>query len=56
MAAYDANVIKSFSNFGNMMTEELRNLNPVDVMAHKYLIIEKPEEAFKALLARAKAK
>ena len=56
LGAYDANAIKSFSNFGNVMTEELRNINPVDVLAHKYLIIEKPEEAFKALLARAKSK
>jgi large subunit ribosomal protein L4 len=53
LAAYDANVIKSFSNFGNVMTEELRNLNPVDVMSHTYLIIEKPEESFAALVARA---
>ena len=56
LASYDANVIKSFSNFGNVMTEELRNLNPVDVMANKYLIIENPEAAFKALTVRAKAK
>lgn len=56
LASYDANTIKSFSNFGNIRTEELRNLNPIDVMTHKYLIIEKPETAFKALIARAKAK
>lgn len=54
LSSYDANTIKSFHNFGNVMTEELRNLNPVDVLSHKYLIIEKPEEAFKALTARAK--
>lgn len=56
LTTYDANVIKSFKNFGNVMTEEMRNINPVDVMAHKYLIIEKPEQAFTALLARAKSK
>lgn len=55
LAAYNVNAIKSFHNFGNVMTEELRNLNPVDVMTHKYLILEKPEAAFKALLARAKS-
>ncbi len=53
LSAYDANAIKSFKNFGNVTTEELRNLNPVDVMAHKYLIIEKPEASFAALVARA---
>jgi hypothetical protein len=47
------NTIKSFSNFGNVMTEEVRNLNPLSIMTHKYLIIEKPEAAFKTLQARA---
>jgi large subunit ribosomal protein L4 len=52
LSMYDTNAIKSFSNFGNVMTEELRNLNPLSVMTAKYLIIEKPEEAFAALIAR----
>jgi large subunit ribosomal protein L4 len=56
ISAYDINVIKSFSNLGNVMTEELRNLNPLEVMTHKYLIIEKPEEAFTALLTRVEHK
>ncbi len=55
LAAYNTNVSKSFNNFGNVMTEEVRNLNPVDVLAHKYLVIENPEAAFKVLLARAKS-
>ena len=56
LASYDANTIKSFSNFGSVMTEELRNINPLEVMTHKYLIIEKPEEAFASLLARVNSK
>lgn len=56
LAAYDANAIRSFRNLGNVMTEELRNLNPVSVLAHTYLVIENPEDAFAALSARAKAK
>ena len=56
LAAYDANTIKSFHNFGNLTTEEVRNLNPLNVMTNKYLVIEKPEEAFAALLARAASK
>ena len=55
MSSYDTNTIKSFSNFGSVQTEELRNLNPVDVMTYKYLIIEKPEAAFAALIARSKS-
>ena len=56
LASYDANAIKSFSNFGSLATEEVRNLNPLSVMTSKYLIIEKPEEAFAALLTRTAAK
>lgn len=56
LSGYDANVIKSFQNFGSVATEELRNLNPLDLVTYKYLIIEKPEESFKVLLARTKSK
>ncbi|MDP2650321.1 MAG: 50S ribosomal protein L4, partial [bacterium] len=55
LATYNANTIKSFNNFGNLATEELRNLNALDVMTHKYLVIEKPEEAFAAFAARMKS-
>jgi len=54
MATYDANILKSFHNLGNVMTEEVRNINPVEVLSNKYLIIENPEVAFKTLLARVK--
>lgn len=43
---------KSFGNFGNVVMEEVRNLNPVDVLGHRYLIIEKPSEAIETLTAR----
>lgn len=54
LAGYDVNKIKSFRNMGNVLTEEVRNLNPVDVLGHRYLIIERPQAAFEALGARAK--
>jgi large subunit ribosomal protein L4 len=56
LSAYDVNTIKSFHNFGSVTTEELRNLNPVSVLTHKYLVIEKPEAAFAALTKRATSK
>ncbi len=56
LAGYDGNAVKSFRNLASISTEETRNLNPVDVMTHKYLIIENPKAAFATLLARAKAK
>ncbi len=52
LAKYDTNVIKSFRNLGNMQTEEARNLNIVDILSHKYLIIENPEAVFKMLVSR----
>lgn len=54
MSSYDVNMLKSFKNIGNVMTEEVRNINPLEVMSKKYLIIENPEAAFKTLLARVK--
>jgi large subunit ribosomal protein L4 len=55
-ATYDANAVKSFRNIGSVMTEEVRNLNPLDLLTHKYLIIEQPERSFKQLMHRAKSK
>lgn len=37
----------SFRNFGSVEVEEARNLNPVDLLTHKFLVLEKPEEALK---------
>ena len=55
LSAYSANTLKSFNNLGNVKTEEVRNLNPVDILSNKYLIIENPEVAFATLLARVKS-
>ncbi|MDQ2933120.1 MAG: 50S ribosomal protein L4 [bacterium] len=40
---------KSFRNFGNVSIEEFRNINPVSVMNHTYLIVANPEISLKAL-------
>lgn len=42
-------VEKSFRNFGNIDVEEFRNMNPVSVLNHTYLIVTNPEASFKAL-------
>jgi len=57
IAEKDIATEKSFRNFGNFTTEEVRNLNPVDILSYRYLIIEKPTEALATLgvrMARAK--
>lgn len=40
---------KSFANIGNIAVEEVRTLNPVNVLSSKYLIIANPEAAFETL-------
>ncbi|MEK7606531.1 MAG: 50S ribosomal protein L4 [Patescibacteria group bacterium] len=53
LAKNDANTKKSFANFGNVSVEEIRNLNPIDVMSATYLIIENPDEAIAFLSTKS---
>jgi len=48
-------VSKSFRNFGNVSIEEFRNINPVSILNHSYLIVTNPEESLKALTNKTKA-
>ncbi len=41
--------VKSFANMGHIAVEEVRTLNPVNVLSSKYLIIANPESAFETL-------
>ncbi len=43
---------KSFQNLGNVIVDEVRNINPVELLNKKYLIIENPEESIKFLAAK----
>ncbi|MDE1941272.1 MAG: 50S ribosomal protein L4, partial [Patescibacteria group bacterium] len=47
-----AAVEKSFRNFGNVAVEEFRNINPVSVLNHTFLIVANPAESLKALTAK----
>ncbi len=51
-AEKDVNVAKSFANISKVGVSEARNLNPVDLMKYKYLVIENPERSVEALKAR----
>lgn len=51
-AGKNAEAEKSFRNIGSVIADEVRNLNPVDLVTKKYLIIEQPGESFKILAAR----
>jgi len=52
LASHDTHAIKSFRNLGTIATEEVRTMSPLDVLTCTYLVIENPEKAFAALLAR----
>jgi large subunit ribosomal protein L4 len=39
----DDTLARSFSNFGNIMVTEARNLNPVEALRYKYVVIANPE-------------
>ncbi len=43
LSSKDANTEKSFSNFGNLTVDEIRNINPVGLMKYKYVVISNPE-------------
>jgi len=45
-------VEKSFRNFGNISVEEFRNINPVSILNHTFLVITNPAESLKALTAK----
>jgi large subunit ribosomal protein L4 len=47
-------ITKSFQNFGNVSVEEFRNINPVSILNHTYLIVTNPAESLKALTAKTK--
>lgn len=49
-------VMKSFSNMGNVMTEETRNANPVDILKYRYLVVVNPEASVKLLASRLESK
>ncbi len=44
LAGKDLNTEKSFRNFGNLTVDEIRNINPVDLMKYKYVVISNPEK------------
>ncbi|PIT96580.1 50S ribosomal protein L4 [Candidatus Campbellbacteria bacterium CG10_big_fil_rev_8_21_14_0_10_35_52] len=45
----DRDTEKSFRNFSNMSVNEARNMEPLEVLTYKYLIISDPDNAIKFL-------
>ncbi len=43
LSSKDASTEKSFANLNNLVVDEIRNINPVDLMKYKYVVISNPE-------------
>lgn len=56
MNGRDENVEMSFGNFGNVWINEVRNLNPLDILKYKYLIITNPKESIEFLESKLLSK
>ncbi|MBT3282792.1 50S ribosomal protein L4 [bacterium] len=52
----DKNTEKSFQNFGNISVDEARNLDPLDILTYKYLIVSDPENVVKFLESKLSKK
>jgi large subunit ribosomal protein L4 len=50
----DVNLDRGLRNFGNVFVDEFRNLNPLDVLNYRHLIIANPDEAMKFLESKMK--
>ncbi|MEK7185524.1 MAG: 50S ribosomal protein L4 [Patescibacteria group bacterium] len=45
----DVGLERSFQNFGNVLVDESRNLNPLDIMSYKYIVFVNPEVSIGAI-------
>ena len=50
----DAVLEKSFANFNNMKVDEIRNMNPLDLMKYKYVAIVSPKESLPQITGKLK--
>lgn len=51
----NAETEKSFRNFNNVLIDEVRNLNPVDILNYKYLLIENPKKSLAQISGKLSA-
>ncbi len=52
----DENVEKSFRNFGNMDVSHVKDVNPIDLLTYKFLVVADAKDSLKALEARINKK
>ncbi len=56
LSGRDNNTELSFRNFGNVEVKNIKDVNPVDLLTYKYVVVAKPEEALKTLESRVSTK
>jgi large subunit ribosomal protein L4 len=52
----DAKAEMSFRNFGNLEVVQVKDVNPVELLTYKYVVVAKPDVALKALEGRVVTK
>jgi large subunit ribosomal protein L4 len=52
LASRDENIEKSFRNFGNMEVAQAKDLNPVDLLTYKFVLVADPKNAIAAIQSR----
>ncbi len=52
----DENAELSFRNFGNVRVMNAKDVNPVELLTYKYVVVAKPEESLKTLETRVVTK
>ncbi|TAJ14282.1 50S ribosomal protein L4 [Patescibacteria group bacterium] len=45
-------LVKSFNNMSNVLVDEVRNANPLDIMKYRYVLVVEPEASVKVLASR----
>lgn len=52
----DVNAERSFQNFGNIMVSQAKDVNPVDLLTYRYVVVTEPDAALKTLEGRVASK
>lgn len=56
LAARNDAAEKSFQNFGNILVAQAKDVNPVDLLTYKYVIVVEPDASVETLSRRASVK
>jgi large subunit ribosomal protein L4 len=56
LSTRDAAAEKSFRNLGNVLVSQVKDINPVELLTYKYVVVAKPDEALETLKGRVAKK